>query len=424
MVALNIGMFGGGTVGGGVYEIVEQTKKAFFQSLGVDATISKICVRNLDKERSFTIGEHTMLVTDFNEILEDDNINCVVELIGGVTHAKDVVFRALQAGKHVVTANKALLAQFLPEVMELVENTPGVLLGYEAAVCGGIPIIHNMQHSYVGDEISSVMGIMNGTTNFMLTKMELEGADYGTVLKEAQDLGFAEADPTADVEGFDVQAKIALLAKLAFGQNVPVESVPCAGISKLTSADFTCAKMMDCTIKLVGTATTLGDGRDRLAVYVSPVVVPLGSPLASARGPGNIVVVGSKNLTESVYTGPGAGRYPTANSVVNDVVRMAQGLCSRPFPLSQEWRLESDFSARFYVRVPAEDSAGVLPSVVSLAEGVGISVQSVRRVAPCSGKVEIVATTEDCKRSQVQTLCEQAAEQAWAQGEPVWMSLL
>eukprot|EP00752_Nemacystus_decipiens_P014271 g12692.t1 len=427
---LKIGMFGGGTVGGGVYEIMEQTKKELFKSMGVDVTIAKICVRDVNKKRSFELEGHTTMVTDYDDILEDDSINCVVELMGGVTHAKDVVFKALKKGKHVVTANKALLAQLLPEVKALVAENAGTTLGYEAAVCGGIPIIHNMQGSYVGDSIESVMGIMNGTTNFMLTKMETEGADYAVVLKEAQDLGFAEADPTADVEGHDVQAKIALLAKLAFGQDVALDKVPCAGISKLSSADFACAKSMGCTIKLIGTAA-LNEAKDKLAVFVSPVLVPLGGPLASTRGPGNVVVVRSENLTESVYAGPGAGRYPTANSVVNDIVRLArlgaEGTPA-PFPLEKSWELEPDFKACFYVRVTAVDGCGVLAAVGGLASRAGVSVHSVLGAGAGgvgeAGVLNFVVKTDACLRSQVAALVDGVKGESWARGEPVVMSIL
>ncbi|CBN79120.1 Homoserine dehydrogenase [Ectocarpus siliculosus] len=430
---LKVGMFGGGTVGGGVYEIMEQTKKELFKAGGVDVTIAKICVRDVNKKRSFELEKHTTMVTDYDEILEDDSINCVVELMGGVTHAKDVVFKALKKGKHVVTANKALLAQLLPEVKSLVAENAGTTLGYEAAVCGGIPIIHNMQGSYVGDSIQSVMGIMNGTTNFMLTKMETEGADYAAVLKEAQDLGFAEADPTADVEGHDVQAKIALLAKLAFGQDVALDKVPCAGISNLSSTDFACAKMMGCTIKLVGTAA-LGESKDKLAVFVSPVLVPLGGPLASTRGPGNVVVVRSENLTESVYAGPGAGRYPTANSVVNDIVRLARlGAAGTPppFPLERPLELEPDFEACFYVRVTAADGLGVLSAVGAIASEAGVSVHSVLRGGEGgggggeeAGVVSLVVKTDSCLRSQVGAFVDGLKGKKVATADPVVMSIL
>ena len=250
----------------------------------------------LPQEARLTTKEHTIFTDDINAILEDDSINCVVELMGGVTTAKEVVFRAIQAGKHVITANKALVAAYLPEIEELLAKHPGVHFGYEAAVCGGIPIINVLHHNYMGDSITKVCGIMNGTTNFMLCKMETEGAAYGDVLKEAQDLGFAEADPTADVEGLDVQAKLALLTKLAFGVQVPLSEVPCEGITQLGKVDFEYASMMKSTIKLLGTAMLSGPNNDKLSVFVSPVVVPRSSLIAAARGPGNIVQINSKNL--------------------------------------------------------------------------------------------------------------------------------
>jgi homoserine dehydrogenase len=187
----------------------------------------------------------------------------------------------------------------------------------------------------------------------MLCKMEDEGADYGDALKEAQALGFAEADPTADVEGHDVQAKIALLAKLAYGKTVPWETVPTAGISKITKVDFEYARSLKSTIKLVGTASTNADGS--LAVFVSPMLVPLNSPLASAKGPGNMVVVTSENMGSSTFAGPGAGRFPTANSVMNDLIRLSQEKTMPPFPLSSEIPLNNDYVAPFYVRIRCTD---------------------------------------------------------------------
>eukprot|EP00981_Chlorochromonas_danica_P000033 scaffold21_cov179-Ochromonas_danica.AAC.6 len=221
---------------------------------------------------------------------------------------------------------------------------------YEAAVCGGIPIIHTLQTDFVLDRISKVMGIMNGTTNFMLTKMEEENADYHQALAEAQALGYAEADPTADVEGHDVQAKIALLAKLAFGKTVPVQSIPTNGISKLTSSDFHYAKLLDSTIKLIGTANRNEDGS--LAVFVNPSLVSRQNPFSTAKGSGNMVVVRSENLQSSTFAGPGAGRFPTANSVVNDLVRLSIGQQVPPFPYEEEGiALNSDYTASFYLRL-------------------------------------------------------------------------
>lgn len=249
---LRIGMVGGGTVGGGVYELIMGRLK----NTTPKCIISKICVRDINKQRDFAIDEkQTMLTTNFDDILNDSSIDMVVELMGGTGLAKTFVLESLKKGKSVVTANKALVADCLDEIDQVVKST-GSKFAFEASVCGGIPIINTLQQCYSGDIIHEISGIMNGTTNYMLCKMET-GADYDEVLKEAQDLGYAEADPTADVEGFDVRAKIAILAKLAFGQTVQVDSIPCTGISQLTSVDFEYAKLLGCTIKLIGTAKRL-----------------------------------------------------------------------------------------------------------------------------------------------------------------------
>ena len=236
MIPLRIGLFGGGIVGGGVVQLVQNAiTKGRFGLLGVDINIVKICVRSLDKPRDYTIPKSAVLTTNYNDILNDSSINVIIELIGGTTDAKDIVFSAIKAGKHIITANKALIAKHLDEIQVLLAENPTASFNFEASVCGGIPIIHTLQTDFLADNIKKIQGIMNGTTNFMLSKMEDEGSDYDIVLKEAQDLGFAEADPTADVEGHDVQAKIALLAKLAFGQAVSFETIPTTGISKLSS---------------------------------------------------------------------------------------------------------------------------------------------------------------------------------------------
>lgn len=370
-IKLNVGIFGGGVVGGGVYELVQKCKASNrFSVIGADIEVSKICVRSLNKKRDFAVKSSCKLVTDYNEILNDPDINCVVELMGGTTSAKDIVMTAINKGKHVVTANKALIAAYLPEIQAALAANPSATFSYEAAVCGGIPIIHSLQADFFADNIKKVMGIMNGTTNFMLCKMEDEHANYADALKEAQSLGYAEADPTADVEGHDVQAKISLLAKLCFGKTVPWETVPTVGISKISSVDFEYATILKSTIKLVGTATRNADGT--LAVYVSPVVVPLNSPLASAKGPGNMVVITSENMDISTFAGPGAGRFPTANSVMNDLIRVSQDKAVAPFPLDMpELQLNTDYTASFYVRIKCEDSLGIIGSVGKAAEATG-----------------------------------------------------
>mmetsp|Transcript_10614 Transcript_10614/g.17094 ORF Transcript_10614/g.17094 Transcript_10614/m.17094 type:complete len:479 (-) Transcript_10614:293-1729(-) len=422
METLVIGMFGGGTVGGGVYEIC-QKKKALFESLGANIRIKTICVRSLDKPRDFTVADGTTITTDFNAILDDDEINCVVEVMGGTTAAKDVVYAAIEKGKHVVTANKALLAQYLPELQARLKARPLLKFGYEAAVCGGIPIIHTLQNDYLGDKIRKILGIMNGTTNFMLTKMESEGADYAAVLAEAQALGYAEADPTADVEGHDVQAKIALVAKLAFGVGVPVEAIPCKGISAIQSIDFQYAKQMGATIKLAGVADASREGQ--LSVYVSPVVVPRTHPLASARMATNIVEVTSDNMGSTSYVGPGAGRYPTANSVVNDVVRAARGLTGTAFPVDAEARIEGDYVSKFYVRIKIRDQLGVVRVVGELAEKHGVSIDAILQLPITDpNNVDFVVTTGQTAVSSIEAFSADVSKQGFTLESPVVMTLL
>lgn len=424
-MAMRVGIFGGGVVGGGVYEIVKKyMKDGKFRMIGANIEIAKICVRDLNKPRDFQCSSGTTLVTDYNEILGDSSITCVVELMGGVTHAKDVVFAAINAGKNVVTANKALIAQFLPEIKTLLANKPDVKFCYEAAVCGGIPVIHALHSDFLGDDITKVMGIMNGTTNFMLCKMEDEGADYAAVLKEAQDLGFAEADPTADVEGYDVQAKIAILAKLSYGKTIDVTTVPIKGISSITSVDFEYAALLNSSIKLIGAASKNPDGS--IAVYVSPMVVPRTSPFATAKGPGNMVVINSNNNTQSTMAGPGAGRWPTANSVINDMIRLCKKQECDPFPLEYpDIVINNDYKACFYVRIHCKDGLGIIKAVGDAAEASKVSINSVlQNPITDPSNVDFVVTTETCQLSQVTDFAARCAKMPFASGSPLFMPIL
>ena len=262
----------------------------------------------------------------------------------------------------------------------------------------------------------------------MLGKME-EGAEYNEVLKEAQDLGYAEADPTADVEGHDVRAKICILAKLAFGTTVSPDSVPCRGISQITSVDFEYAKLLGCTIKLIGTATRLshyGEHDGALSVYVAPQVVSHKHLLASARGSGNVVAVKSANMGMANYTGPGAGRFPTANSIVADVMRIVDGMQPRdPFPLETEIELEQDYTSAFYIRIPFMDSLGIIRKIGELAEKHEVSIHSIlQNPIQDRREADFVITTEECKMSQAEALCEDIDKEGFTRSYPLCMPLL
>ena len=457
-------MIGAGTVGGGVYEIIMNrlgggkgtppndgaslsSSSSSSSSKAPTPIITKICVRDASRPRNFHVDPAiTKIVTDLSSMVNDPDIDMVVEVAGGVTFAKDAVYASIRNGKSVVTANKALIAENMEELISMLgdanENEAnarrgGVRFGYEASVCGGIPVIHALQSCYAGDIINEVMGICNGTTNFMLGKME-EGADYDAVLREAQELGFAEADPSADVEGYDVRAKIAILAKLAFGVSVPIDTIPCMGITNVSVVDFAYAKSMGCTIKLVGTAvrkSRFGEHDGALSVYVSPKLVPDDHLLASATGCGNALVVRSANLGLASYGGPGAGRYPTANSVVADIMRVANGTCPiAPFPPSasssssssdDDDEIDNDYESAFYVRVSFRDGLGIVRIIGELAESQGVSIHSILQ-RPITDRMaaDTVVTTESCKLSQVEALCELIGREEFALCTPVFMPMI
>lgn len=433
-----IGMLGAGTVGGGVYELLMGTSAATAAAgsipstkitvvSGRPVTITKLCVRSLNKPRDFQIcADRTVVTTDPNDLLHDD-IDCVVEVAGGCGVAKDLILSALGQGKMVVTANKAVLFEHMAEIMaKAAAAAPSARIGYEAAVCGGIPIINALTTAYVSDRIQSVQGICNGTTNYMLSKMAADiSIQYADVLKEAQDLGFAEADPTADVEGHDVRAKIAILAKLAFGQSVTLDRILCTGISSVTATDFLLCRdnLNKSTIKLIGTAAVMD--RRQLCVYVTPTVVPASSMLANIGGSGNCAQVVSDNLGACSYTGPGAGRYPTANSIVADVYRAASDtLPASAFPAptaysaSSPLEVVSDYAASFYIRMslaPLDDDFE--RELAALAEPHGLTF-----VATMRHLTTVAVTTSPCQRSAVDSFCQ--AVQHRVVGAPLFMPML
>ena len=425
-------------MGGGVYEIFMGNSgnggSRLLPHLKRPCIITKICVKSLSKPRSFHLDSSvSSLVTDVNSILNDESIELVVEVMGGTTEAKTVVLQALASGKSVVTANKALIAEHMNEIESTIKAHPGSqYFAYEAAVCGGIPIVQTLQSCYAGDVIHQVMGILNGTANFLIEKME-QGEDFDGALMEAQELGFAEADPTAAVEGHDVRAEIAILAKLAFGVTVsPVEetTIPCMGISELEPIDFEYAKLLKCKIKLLGTAGRMSqfaqyDGA--LSVYVSPVMIPNTHLLASARGSGNCVAINSANMGMCSFTGPGAGRFPTANSVVADIVRIANNTpgATDAFPLQSKIEVDCDYTAAFYIRIPFMDSIGIIRRVGELAECSDVSIHSILQ-NPIIDRMEadFCLTTEECKLSQVKSLCNDLEQLDFVRAPPIFMPLL
>lgn len=318
---VKIGLLGFGTVGYGVYEILKNNQEKYLHLTQTKLEVSKILVH--DTKAFPEAVEAGMPITDnFKEIIEDESIEIVVEVMGTIETARGFIVAALTNGKHVVTANKDLLAVYGDELYELAEKN-GRDLYFEASVAGGIPILRALNESYIGDNLQEVLGIVNGTTNFMLTKMQEESYSYEEALRLAQELGFAESDPTGDVEGLDAARKMVILTKLAFGQSIRLDELDTKGISNILLEDFKLAQQLGYTIKLIGSAKV---EEGKLAVEVAPMLVPLDHPLSHVKNENNAVYVTGEAVGETMMYGPGAGRMPTANSVVADVLQIAKNI--------------------------------------------------------------------------------------------------
>jgi homoserine dehydrogenase len=352
---VRIGLLGRGTVGGAFHDLVQERAAA------VEATAGR---------RPKIVGVLRRSGGDFEQILERSDV--VVELIGGIEPARDYVLRALRAGRHVVTANKQLVAQFGDELFEVAREAD-VQLRFEAAVAGVVPVIRVIQESLAATEITKVFGIVNGTTNFILSEMASTGAEYADALRRAQELGYAEADPTDDVEGADAAAKMAILARLAFGTQVGLADVAYQGITEIQPEDISYAKELGLSLKLLGVAERRDGG---ISVRVFPCFLYSGHPLAPVEGPFNAVMVEAPAITEITMSGPGAGGMETASAVLGDVVSIISG--KTPVHAAHE-RLEivRDIPSAFYLHLEVADRPGVLARIADVLGRNQVSVRSV-----------------------------------------------
>ena len=388
---LRVGMLGCGVVGGEVARLIIANQKDLTARSGAHLDLVKIGVRNLARPNI----AKDLLTTDLDSIVKDKNIDLIIEVIGGIEPARTLILEALANGKSVVTANKALLAKHGAELFAAADKA-GVDLYYEAAVAGAIPILRPLRESLVGDHIQRVMGIVNGTTNFILTKMDEYGAAFGDALAEAQALGFAEADPTADVEGFDAAAKAAILAGLAFHSRVTDSDVYREGITKITDTDVAVAKSLDLVVKLLAIAELTNDGK--ISVRVHPTLISRSHPLASVREAFNAVFVESEAAGAMMFYGRGAGGAPTASAILGDLVAVARhrvsgGLGPR----------ESDYAdlaiapigsvkTRYLIRLDVADRPGVLAAVAQTFAKHDVSIQTVRQTGRGDNAELIVMT--------------------------------
>ena len=371
-------MLGAGVVGGSLIRRLVEEHAAIEAKTGLDLELRKVAVRDVAKARAASI-DAGLITTDSAAVVDDPSVDLVVEVMGGLDPAGEMVLRALRAGKPVVTANKALLAERGPELFAAAEKASVPLL-FEAAVGGGIPIIRPLSETLAGEQIARVVGIVNGTTNFMLTQMAEHGASYDDVLAEAQRLGFAEADPTADVGGGDAAAKAAILASLAFGTWAGIENVFHEGIDKLTTADMTWAAELGYTIKLLAIAERRDAG---ISVRVYPAMLPASHPLAAIRGATNAIFIEGPSIDELLFAGPGAGGEPTATAVLGDVIDAAREILAGA-QVAPRIRLApgelvafEDVETKWYVRLEVDDEPGVLAAVAGAFGNHDVSIKSV-----------------------------------------------
>ncbi len=378
MNTIGIGILGAGTVGGTLIRRLVGDRDAISAKTGLDLEVRRIAVREPGKARPFELPPDR-IVADPWTVVRDDAVDLVVELMGGRDPAGDLVLAAVDAGKPVVTANKELIAARGPELIAAAERS-GVPLLFEAAVGGGIPIIRPLSETLAGEQIASVKGIVNGTTNFILTRMAEEGTRFAEALAQAQALGYAEADPTADVEGDDAAAKAAILASLAFGTWVGVDDVHREGIVDVTAADMAFAAEFGYVIKLLAIAERFETG---VTARVHPAMIPSDHPLASIRGATNAIFITGPSIDELLFAGPGAGGEPTATAVLGDVIDAAREHLAHA-QVAPRIRFSPgdlvDFSTvatKWYVRLEVEDRPGVLARVAGVFGDAGVSIKSV-----------------------------------------------
>ena len=408
MKKIKIGLLGLGTVGTGVYKLIRMRADVMERTADARLEIKKILVHNKDKKREGV--DESLLTDNWKEILEDDEIQIIIEVIGGMEPAKTMIMEALRAGKNVVSANKDLIAEEGRELFEAAHEHGKDFL-FEAAVAGGIPIIRPLKQCLAANEISDVLGIVNGTTNYILTKMFEDGMEFDDALKRAQELGYAEADPTSDVEGLDAGRKVAIMASIAFHSRVVFSDVYTEGITKITAADIAYAKEFDSVIKLLGVARNAEDG---IEVGVYPVMLSKDHPLASVRESFNAVFIHGDAVDDAMFYGRGAGEMPTASAVVGDVIDVSRDLaynctgrisctCYRQIPVKDFGEVQN----KFFLRMQVKNRPGVLARIAQVFGEHKVSIARVVQKNAHSDRAELVIVTEKVKERHMKDATEE-----------------
>ena len=397
---VNVGLIGLGTVGTGVFKTLRNFPYV---------NIVKIAVNDVKKRRNIDNFDYSILTDNPYEIVNDENIDIVVEMIGGLEPALHILKSAIKNGKHIVTANKELLAKCGEELFSQAREQNVVIL-YEGAVAGGIPIIMPIKMSLCANKINRIAAILNGTTNYILTKMSKENADYEDVLKEAQEMGYAEFDPTGDVEGYDAQYKLATLATISFNKRIDVNQIYREGITKISVQDIEYAKQLGYVIKLIAHAKLNEDGKADVRVH--PMLLRNSSVLANINGVTNAVMLEGHPIGRVIFSGAGAGEFPTASSVAGDVLMIAKSIAvsSTPLPMTRCFHNENaqqiaigDTYNKYYIRIHAADTPGVIGTIGSICGQHNINISSImQKDSRNENCAEIIVITDICKESDIQ----------------------
>ncbi|MGM0124983.1 homoserine dehydrogenase [Enterococcus sp. AZ194] len=410
---LKIGLLGLGVVGSGVPEILIAHQEKIRQVTGMDIVVDKAFVREIETKQALGDAFNIQLTTSIEDILDDPEISIVVELMGAIEPAKTYISQALEKGKHVVTANKDLLALHGGELVALAQKNKCDLY-YEASVAGGIPILRTIANSLAADDITNVLGIVNGTTNYMLTQMVSHSKSYEEALREAQELGFAESDPTNDVDGIDAAYKMVILSQFAFGMNIGMEQVAVKGIRGLSLEDVATAKQLGYEIKLIGAAKKAGNS---IHVEVSPMLVPVKHPLASVSNEFNAVFIESSGVGESMYYGPGAGAKPTATSVVSDLITIAKNIRLKTTGhMFNSYRHETlltednEIFSKYYLSLEVPDERGQFLKLAEIMNQADVSFDQVVQQKSDGKTARVIVITHTTSKKNLETVSKKINE--------------
>ena len=409
MKKVGVALLGVGVVGGGTYEILTKKREYIKQNDGVDVEVLHVLEKNTKRCEELGI-DLSIVSTDITNITKNPNISIVCEFFGGIEPARSFIIACLEAGKSVVTANKEMFSKNWPELEEIARKHNAGLY-FEASCVGGVPIIHALTDSLQGNTVQSIKGIVNGTTNYILSRMSDEGVDYATCLKDAQKLGYAEANPTADVDGYDAMYKCSILSSLAYKKRVPIHKIYREGISAIAVEDINYGKELGLTLKLLAISK---NNNGKIEARVHPAFLPNEHPLSAVKGSFNAVYVNGDNVGDLMFYGRGAGALPTGSAIVSDVIFAAMKDEPRRFAWEEvkevkDEDFEAEFSSKYYIRLMVKDTAGILSQITGIYGDNGVSINSVIQKETKDGAVPIIFVTHTTKESAVQKALKEIA---------------